>query len=99
MTTTQTSAIPFYDFGGAGPLLHFAHANAYPPGSYRQFAAPFLGQYRVLGIEHRPMWPNAQPNEVKTWDQIADDLIAFLEEGDEDADAETLLDVLYSGQN
>ena len=30
---------------------------------------------------------------------LIDDLIAFLEEGGEDADAETLLDVLYSGQN
>ena len=24
----------FKDFGGAGPLLHFANANGYPPAAY-----------------------------------------------------------------
>lgn len=72
------NAIPFLDFGGAGPTLHFAHANAYPPGCYRQFIAPFLADYHVLGIKHRPLWPDSQPAELTSWQVIGDDLSHFL---------------------
>lgn len=72
--------IPFQDFGGSGPLLHFAHANAYPPGSYRQFLEPLTSQYHVLAVEHRPLWPGSDPSELTRWELIADDLIAFFDQ-------------------
>ncbi|MCP4427111.1 MAG: hypothetical protein GY803_21705 [Chloroflexi bacterium] len=49
------NAIPFLDFGSEGPILHFAHANAYPPGAYRQFVAALRSHFRVLAIEQRPL--------------------------------------------
>ena len=72
--------IPFHDFGGAGETIHLSHANAYPPGCYQQLVAPFLEQYRVIGIKHRPLWPDSRPGEVKNWHILADDLIDFLEQ-------------------
>jgi pimeloyl-ACP methyl ester carboxylesterase len=74
-----TDQIPFDDFGGEGPPLHFAHANAYPPGSYRQFLAPFLPHYQVKAVRHRPLWPGSDPAELQgDWHLVADDLSRFL---------------------
>jgi pimeloyl-ACP methyl ester carboxylesterase len=75
-----TAQIPFIDFGGEGPLLHFAHANAYPPGCYSQFIAGLTPHYRVLAIEQRPLWPHSRPEELDSWELVADDLIRFFEQ-------------------
>lgn len=73
--------IPYLDFGGEGPIVHFAHANSYPAGSYRQLLAPLLKQHRILAIEHRPLWPeHTVPPLRSTWSEIADDLIRFLDQ-------------------
>ena len=72
--------IPFYNFGGTGSLIHFAHANAYPPGCYQQLFKPFLKDYQVVGMEQRPLWPNSNPAKLKSWHQLADDLILFFEQ-------------------
>ena len=73
--------IPFYDFGGNGPLLHFAAPNAYTPETFRQFIAPFLAHFRVVATYHRPLWPNTAPEELGVdWHIIADDLIRFFEQ-------------------
>jgi pimeloyl-ACP methyl ester carboxylesterase len=75
--------IPFCDFGGDGPVLHFAHANGYPPGVYRRFIEPFLSEFRVLAAKHRPLWTEMPPpGEVKSWHVIAEDLIHFLDQQD-----------------
>lgn len=77
----MANPIPFHAFGGDGPILHFAHANAYPPACYRQFIAPFLAHYRVEAICHRPLWPGSDPAELQgDWQIIADDLIAYFEQ-------------------
>ncbi|MBK8987972.1 MAG: alpha/beta hydrolase [Chloroflexi bacterium] len=73
--------IPFHDFGGDGPILHFAHANAYPPASYQQFIAPFLRHYHVQAVQHRPLWPGSDPADLQgDWQIIADDLIDFFDQ-------------------
>ncbi len=72
--------IPFYNFGGTGPIIHFAHANAYPPGCYQQLFKPFLKHYKVIGMEQRPLWKNSHPKKFKSWHQLADDLILFFEQ-------------------
>ena len=78
--------IPYDDFGGRGPVLHFAHPNAYTPGSFRQFLAPLAEHYHVLAAHHRPLWPDgdtaglAEATADFTWDAIADDLLRFLDE-------------------
>jgi len=81
--------IPYDDFGGRGPVLHFSHPNAYTPGSFRQFLAPLTEHYHVLAAHHRPLWPlssdgdPAGPPEAAidfTWDAIAGDLLRFLDQ-------------------
>jgi pimeloyl-ACP methyl ester carboxylesterase len=71
--------IPYQDLG-QGPLLHFAHANGYPPGVYRQFLSHLANDYHVLAMEQRPLWPGEQPEQLTSWHLLADDLIRFLEE-------------------
>jgi pimeloyl-ACP methyl ester carboxylesterase len=72
--------IPFDDFGGDGPLLHFAHPNAYTPATFRQFLQPLTEQYRVTAVHHRPLWPHSDPDELTSWDVVADDLIRFFDQ-------------------
>lgn len=76
----MTRSIPFIDFGGEGPILHFAHANAYPPGCYRQFIEALLPHFRVLAIKQRPLHPHSHPQELKSWDLLANDLLRFFEQ-------------------
>jgi pimeloyl-ACP methyl ester carboxylesterase len=72
--------IPFFDFGGHGPHLHFAHANGYPPECYKRMLAPLLEDYRVTAVYHRPLWPDSQPQEVTSWRDLADDLLRFFDQ-------------------
>ena len=74
--------IPFDDFGGRGPVLHFAHANAYPPGTYRALLKNLANHYRVLAVHHRPLWPGSRPEALQDWQDIATDLIRFLDQQD-----------------
>lgn len=70
--------IPFLEFG-AGPLLHFAHANGFPPGTYSQFLNQLGVNYRVLAMAQRPLWPGEEPEQLDAWHQLAGDLIRFLD--------------------
>lgn len=76
----MTQNIPHIEFGGAGPVLHFAHPNAYPPACFRQFLAPFTDQYRVMALEQRPLWPGQRPDDLTDWRLLVDDLIRFFEQ-------------------
>ena len=76
----MTSSIPYIDFGGNGRILHFAHPNAYPPAGFRQFLEPLTEQFHVYAVEHRPLWPGSQPEEMTAWTVIADDLIRFFDQ-------------------
>ena len=78
--SNKKSSIPFVDFGGQGKTIHFAHANGYPPGGYRQFIQPFLTNHKVIASLYRPLWGGRSPSEVKDWTIYADDLIRFMEE-------------------
>ncbi len=69
--------IPYDDFGGSGPILHFAHSNGYPPGCFQQLLQPLTADYHVLGIRLRPLWPGCDPQELESWDVIATDLRNF----------------------
>ncbi len=72
--------IPFTDFGGSGQLIHFAHPNSFPSATFHRFADQFTEQYKVIGMDARPLWPGADPSELTGWDVLADDLIRFLDE-------------------
>jgi pimeloyl-ACP methyl ester carboxylesterase len=75
----QKQTIPFDRFGDSGELIHFAHANGYPPGTYRQFLESLGKDYRVLAIQHRPIWATAPPETMTDWRMVTDDLIALLD--------------------
>lgn len=68
-------AIPFNSFGGDGPLLHFAHANGYPPGCYRQFLTALGARFTVRAIQHRPLWSEMDPWQMQDWHLVTADLI------------------------
>lgn len=70
--------IPYEDWGGAGPCLHFAHANAYPPGAYRVFLESLARRYHLITAHHRPLWPGSQPEGLADWSIFAEDLLVFL---------------------
>jgi pimeloyl-ACP methyl ester carboxylesterase len=72
--------VPFDDFGGRGPLLHFAHANGYPPRTYRPLLERLAGRFRVLAVHHRPLWSAGPPADLDSWHAVADDLVRFFDE-------------------
>jgi pimeloyl-ACP methyl ester carboxylesterase len=74
------AAIPYLDFGGEGPVAHFAHANGYPPACYKRMIAPLLDHFQVVAAYHRPLWPGSQPEEISDWHTIADDLMRFFDQ-------------------
>jgi len=75
------SELPFVDFGGSGDILHFAHANAYPPGAYQALIQALTQNHRVMAFEQRPLWPDAPPPQsLKSWQTLVDDLIRFFDQ-------------------
>lgn len=66
-------------FGGSGKSLIFAHANGYPPGSYRKFIEPLMDHCQVTGYRHRPLWGAKQPPSRLSWSLFAEDMIHTLE--------------------
>ena len=72
--------IPFLDFGGSGPPLHFAHANGYPPACYRPLLEQLSAHYHVLAMNQRPLWPGEEPEKLSDWHPLSGDLLHFLEE-------------------
>lgn len=73
------NAIPFIEFGGNGPIIHFAHANGFPPKTYQHLIDELTANNQVLGMEARPLWNEFKPETFKTWLTGADDLIEFLD--------------------
>lgn len=69
---------PYRDYGGDGPLLHFMHANGYPHAAYSPLLNCLAGEFHVLAMDGRPIWPGTRPLEVRNWQPFADDLVAFL---------------------
>jgi pimeloyl-ACP methyl ester carboxylesterase len=72
--------IPFTDFGGNGPLLHFAHANGYPPRAYAPLIEHLTPRYHVIAALARPLWPGSRPNGFRDWTPLTEDLLRFLDE-------------------
>lgn len=79
--------IPSDRFGSGGPLLHFAHANGYPPGSYRKLFS-YLDDYSIEAAHLRPIWgfeegdANYGIASAPNWLTYAQDLDKFHREND-----------------
>lgn len=72
--------IPFKKLSTEGPVIHFAHANGFPPEAYQQFLSPFLKSHQVIASKFRPLWGGESPDQLRHWEYFADDLIRFLDE-------------------
>ncbi|NVI99994.1 alpha/beta hydrolase [Myxococcus sp. AM009] len=71
-------ALQMEDWGGTGPVLHLAHANGFPPGCYRKLIEHLKPRYHVFTLRTRCLVPGSDPLELRTWDDMADDLIHAL---------------------
>ncbi len=69
-----------FDFGGTGPLLHFANANGYPPAAYTPLLERLTPRFHVIALRSRPLQPEADPARLRSWMQLVDDQIAFLDQ-------------------
>jgi pimeloyl-ACP methyl ester carboxylesterase len=69
-----------FDFGGTGPILHFAHANGYPPAAYTPLLDCLTPRFHVVAMCSRPLQPGADPASLRDWTQLVDDQVAFLEQ-------------------
>ena len=71
--------IPLHDFGGAGPVLHLAGGNGFPPETYRPLLQPLTARYHVVSLLPRPLWSDPPPpRSLSHWRQLAGDLLAGL---------------------
>ncbi|MBC7260985.1 MAG: alpha/beta hydrolase [Chloroflexi bacterium] len=70
------------DWDGDGPLVHFAHANGFPPGTYNAFITFLTPYFRVLGMECRALWGDHDPARFRHWRELGEDLARFLKEMD-----------------
>jgi len=68
-----------YDFGGKGPVVHVAHANGFPPGTYHPLAETLTSRYHVIGLPARPLWSGSRPESAPDWHPLADDLMQGLD--------------------
>lgn len=66
-------------FGGKGAPLLFAHANGYPPGSYRELFMHLEDHFEIDALEHRPLWGGREPPRRLKWQLFADDMLRAME--------------------
>jgi len=66
------------DWGGDGPLLHFAHANGFPSRTYRVLLEDLCRDFHVVSSEARPMWDRDGYPRLQSWQDLAEDLAATL---------------------
>lgn len=71
--------IPHVKFGNSGKLIHFAHANGFPPEVYEPFLKPFLSEHQIVASKFRPLWGEEDPDQLRRWEYFADDMIQFLD--------------------
>lgn len=63
------------EYGGQGPELTFLHANGYPPDCYLQLFDGLKKAYNVRAFVQRPLWPGSQPQELRDWLLLSQDLL------------------------
>lgn len=77
---TTPPIIPSLDYFGDGPILHFAHANGYPPGSYRLLLDELAAHFHITAMYQRPLWHQTDPLEIDDWLPLANDMDQFFDQ-------------------
>lgn len=84
MSLPETHGVPssaggdWLDWGGDGPLLHLAHANGFPCGTYTPLAELLTDRFHVVATPARPLWPGSDPLSIDGWEPLAEDLVRGL---------------------
>jgi len=71
----------YLDWGGTGPLAHFAHATGLCAHSYTPLVSQITRQLRVIGMDDRGHGKTTAPadtRKLQNWDIFVDDLELFL---------------------
>ena len=72
-------SVPHLELSNSGPIIHFSHANGYPPLAYRAMLSPFESSHKVIASLHRPLWPQfEEPNSLHSWKQLGEDVQSLL---------------------
>lgn len=72
----------YIDWGGSGPLAHFAHATGFCAATYTPLAERLGKSLRVLGMDdrgHGRTRAEADARKLRNWDIFAEDLERFFE--------------------
>jgi len=77
---SSVQQIPFDEYPANGPIMHFSHANGYPPAAYLPLLKLLNTHYHILAMHQRPLWPGTDPSTLNNWEPLADDLNRFLDE-------------------
>jgi len=59
-------------------VLHFAHGNGFPPGTYRKLISELGTSHHVVSMSARPLWADSRPRVLRDWSVFAEDLRAEL---------------------
>ena len=62
------------EWGGGGPQLVFAHANGFPPATYKMLFDELNSRFEVMAFAARPLWPGCNPFSIHSWIDLAGDL-------------------------
>lgn len=78
----MTANLRIFEFnpGSTKPLLHLSHANGFLAPTYQKAFEPLLAHYHAVSLSMRPTWGDTPPQWLKSWSQMADDLITGLGE-------------------
>jgi pimeloyl-ACP methyl ester carboxylesterase len=74
--------VSLLDWGGAGPAIHFAHANGFNAETYAPILSPLAGEARLMASDlrgHGFTTLPADPAAHTTWTTYPDDLIRVLD--------------------
>ena len=74
--------IPYIELNSnpQAPLLHFAHANGYPPETYEPLLRRLAARFHVTAMVMKPLWEGSNPREVQDWGDFVGDMITFIEQ-------------------
>lgn len=78
----KDGAFHYIDWGGSGPVAHFAHATGLCAGTYTSLAEKLRPHLRILGMDdrgHGGTRAPADPRKLKNWDIFVGDLESFVE--------------------
>lgn len=75
---SENSRIHSLDWDGTPPLL-FLHANGYPPACYRPLLNRLAQDFQVVAMAQRPLWEGSQPEDIRDWRPLTEDLFRYLD--------------------